>query len=66
MILKMSLAEARVKAAFLHTQMFQKGCTVSAAELQNISDELTQVLAYIVCKERLHKKLEKEGRQPPP
>ena len=66
MMLKMSLAEARAKAAFLCTQMFQKVCTVSAAEFQNISDQLTQVLAYIAYKERLHKKLEKEGRQPPP
>ena len=65
-MLKMSLAEARAKAAFLDTQMFQKGCTVSAAEFQNILDELTQVLAYIAYKEKLHKKLEKEGRQPPP
>ena len=47
MMLKMSLAEARAKAAFLHTQIVQKDCTVSAAEFQNILDELTQVLAYV-------------------
>ena len=66
MKLKLSLAEARVKAAFLWTQMLQKGCTVSPVEFQKISDELTQVLAYISKKENLFKKLEKEGRQPPP
>ena len=50
MILKISLAEVRANAAFLGTQMFQKRCTVSAAEFQIISGELTQVLAYIACK----------------
>ena len=66
MMLKMSLAEARVKAVFLCTQIFQKVCIISPPESQNILNELTQVLAYIGYKERLHKKLEKEGRQPPP
>ena len=66
MKLKLSLAEARMKAAFLQTQMFQKGCTVSPAEFQKILDKLTNVLADIRCKENLFKKLEKEGRQPPP
>ena len=65
MELKLSLAEARVKAAFLQTQMLQKGCTVSPAVFQKILDELTQVLAYIRYKENLFKNLEKEGRQPP-
>ena len=66
MKLKVSLAEARAKAAFLCTQMFQKGCTVSPAEFQKILDELTQVLAHIRYKENLFKKLEKEGRQTSP
>ena len=46
MMLKISLAEVTVKAAFLCTQKFQKSCTVSPAEFQNILDELTQVLAF--------------------
>ena len=69
MKLNLSLAEARVKAAFLQTQMYQKGCTVSPAEFQKILDELTQVLAYIRYiryKKNLFKKLEKEERHPPP
>ena len=66
MSLNISLAEVRVKAAFLQTQMYQKGCTGSPAEFQKILDELTQVLAYIRYKENLFKKLEKEERQPPP
>ena len=64
MKLMLSLAEARVKATFLQTQMFKK-VAVSPAEFQKISDE-SQVLAYIRYKENLFKKLEKEGRQPPP
>ena len=64
--LKLTLAEARAKAALLQTQMYQKGCTVSPAEFQKIWDELTQVLAHIRYKENLFKKLKKEGRQPPP
>ena len=43
MMLKMSLAEASAKAAFLRTKMFQKCCTVSATEFQNFSDQLTHV-----------------------
>ena len=66
MKLKLSLAEARAKAAFLQTKMYQKGCTVSPSKFQKISDELTELLAYINYKEKLFKKLEKEGRQPPP
>ena len=66
MRLKLSFAEARVKIAFLQTQTLQKSCTVSPAEFHKILDELTQVLAYIRYKENLFKKLEKEGRQPPP
>ena len=65
MKLNLSLAETRAKAAFLQTQMLQKGCTVSPAEFQKISDELPQVLAYIRYKENLFKKFEKGGRQPP-
>ena len=66
MKLKLTLAEAGAKAALLQTQMYQKGCTVSPAEFQKILEELTQVLAHIRYKENLFKKLEKEGRQPPP
>ena len=49
MVLKMSLAEARVKADLLQTQMLQKGCTIIPGEFQAISDELPQVLAYMSC-----------------
>ena len=66
MMLKMSLAEARVKADLLRTQMLQKGCTITPSEFQAIWDELTQVLAYIRYKENLFKKLEKEANQPLP
>ena len=65
-MLKMSLAEARVKADLLQTQMLQKGCIITPSEFQAISDELTQVLAYIRYKENLFKKLEKEANQPSP
>ena len=57
----MSLNEARVMADLLQTQMFQKGCSCSSSQFQAISDELTEVLAYIQYKENLFKKLEKEA-----
>ena len=66
MQLNISLNGARVKADFLQTQMLQKGGTITPSESQVISDELTQVLAYIRCKENLFKKLAKEGNQPLP
>ena len=66
MMLKMPLAEARAKANLLQTQMFQKGCSCSSSQFQAISDELTELLAYIQYKENLFKKLEKEANQPLP
>ena len=66
MQLNISLNEARVKADLLQTQMLHKGCTIIPSEFQAISDELTQVLAYIRYKETLFKKLEKEANQPLP
>ena len=66
MMLKMSLAEATVKAELLQTQMFQNGCSCSSSQFQATSDELTELLAYIQYKENLFKKLEKEANQPLP
>ena len=66
MSLNISLAEARVQAVFLQTQMHQKGCTCKASKFQEISDQLCQVLAYIQYKEWIKKQLAKEGREPPP
>ena len=66
MMLKMSLAEATVKTELLQTQMFQKGCSCSSSYFQAISNELTEILAYIQYKENLFKKLEKEANQPLP
>ena len=60
------LAEARVKAVFLRTQMQQKGCSCKASQFQQISDQLCEVLAYIQHKEHLEKQLAKEERQSPP
>ena len=64
--LNISLAEARVKAVFLRSQMQQKGYSCKASQFQQISDQLCEVLAYIQYKEHLEKQLAKEGRQPPP
>ena len=66
MSLNISLAEAKVQAVFLHTQIQQKGCTCKAGKFLEISDQLCQVLAYIQYKEKLEKQLSKEGRQPLP
>ena len=66
MSLNISLAEAKVKAVFLQTQMQQKGCSCKASQFQQISDQLCEVLAYLQHEECLEKQLAKEGRQPPP
>ena len=66
MSLNISLAEARVQAVFLQTQIHQKGCTCKASKFQEISDQLFQVLAYIQYKKWMKKQLAKEGREPPP
>ena len=66
MQLNISLAEARAKAVFLQTQMQQKVCTCKSSMYQDISDQLSEVLANIQYKECLEKQLAKEGRQPPP
>ena len=63
MQLNLSLNEARVKAELLWTQMLQKGCTTTQSQFQAISDQWTEVLAYIQNKENLLKKLEKEANQ---
>ena len=47
MSLNTSLAEARVEAVLLQTQMHQKGCTCKSSKYQEILDRLCQVLAYI-------------------
>ena len=59
MSLNISLAEARVKAVFLQTQMHQKGCSCKTGQFQQISDQLCEVLAYIQYKEHLEKLLAK-------
>ena len=66
MSLNISLAEARVKAVLLQTQMHKKGCSCKASQFLQISDQLCEVLAYIQYKEHLEKQLAKEGRQPQP
>ena len=50
----------------LRTQMLQKGCSCTHSKFQAISDELTEILAYIQYKENLFKKLDKEANQPQP
>ena len=47
MSLNISLAEARVEAVLLQTQMHQKGCTCKSSKFQEILDRLCQALAYI-------------------
>ena len=64
MSLNISLAEARVKAVYLQTQMHQKGCLCKFSQFQEISDQLCEVLAYIHSKEHLEKQVDQEGRQP--
>ena len=59
MSLNISLAEARVKAVFLQTQMHQKGYSCKTGQFQQISDQLCEVLAYIQYKEHLKKLLAK-------
>ena len=66
MLLNISLAETRVEAVLLQTQMHQKGCSCKSSKFQEISDRSCQVLAYIQYKERLEKQLAKKARQPPP
>ena len=60
--LNISLAEARVEAVWLRTQMQQKGYTCKSSTFQEISDRLCNVLAYIAYKERQQKQLEKQAR----
>ena len=66
MSLNISLAEARVEAVWLRTQMRQKGCTCKSSTFQKILDKLCKLLAYIAYKERQQKQLEKQAIQPPP
>ena len=66
MSLNTLLAEVRVKAVFLQTQMQQKRCSCKASQFQQISDQLCEVLAYIQYKKHLEKQLAKVIRQPPP
>ena len=66
MTLDISIAEAKVEAAFLRTQKHRKGCTCKSSTYQQISDRLCKVLAYIQYKTNLEKQLARQARQPPP
>ena len=66
MTLDISIAEARAEAAFLKTQMHQKGCPCKSSTYQQILDRLCKVLAYIQYKTNLEKKLARQARQSPP
>ena len=66
MSLNISLAEARVEAVWLRTQMMQKGCMCKSSAFQKLLDKLCKLLAYIAYKQRQQKQLEKQARQPPP
>ena len=66
MKLDISIAQARVEAAYLRTQMHQKGCTCKDSIFQQISDRLCKLLAHIQYKTNLEKKLAKQARKPPP
>ena len=60
-----SIAEARAEAAYLRTQMHQKGCTCKSSTCQQILDRLCKVLAYIQYKTNLET-MARQARQPRP
>ena len=66
MNLNISLAEARVEAFWIRTAGSKRGVCANPVLFRKFQIDCVKLLAYIACKERQQKQLEKQARQPPP